>query len=119
MRTRRAPPVCRRRVMVLIVVTCLLLITLDKRGNPIIDGLRSVFDRITQPVDTATNALVLPLERAWYGITNYEDLEDENARLRDQLEQVRGSQDSNKTVLISKIKTLFPSKSPAKYKLIK
>ena len=82
----------RRRVMVLIVVTCLLLITLDKRGNPIIDKMRGAFDRLTQPVDTATNALVLPLERAWYGITNYEDLEDENARLRDQLEQMRGSE---------------------------
>ena len=90
----------RRRVMVLVVVTCLLLITLDKRGNPVIDKLRSAFDRITRPVDIATEALVLPLERAWYGITNYEDLENENARLRDQIEQMKGSDIEARTAIL-------------------
>ncbi len=90
----------RRRVMVLVVVTCLLLITLDKRGNPIIDKLRTAFDRITRPVDIATEALVLPLERAWYGVTNYEDLEKENARLRDQIEQMKGSDIEARTAIL-------------------
>lgn len=90
----------RRRVMVLVVVTCLLLITLDKRGNPVIDKLRSAFERITRPVDIATEALVLPLERAWYGITNYEDLEKENARLRDQIEQMKGSDIEARTAIL-------------------
>ena len=34
---------------------------------------------------------MLPLERAWYGMTNYDDLERENAALRDQIEHMKGS----------------------------
>ena len=82
----------RRRVMFLVVVTCLLLITLDKSGNPIMDKMRVAFDRLTRPIDIATETIVLPLERAWYGVTNYEDLEKENARLRDQIEQMKGAE---------------------------
>ncbi len=105
----------RRRVMVLIVVTCLLLITLDKRGNPIIDKMRVAFDRLTQPVDTATNALVLPLERAWYGITNYEDLEDENARLRDQIEQMRGAEIEARSAIMQYRELLQQTQLTSKY----
>ncbi|MDO8389804.1 MAG: rod shape-determining protein MreC [Actinomycetota bacterium] len=82
----------RRRVVLLVVLTCLLLITLDKQGNPLTDRARRVFDVMLRPVDAATNAIVLPLERAWYGITNYEDLETENAALRDQIEHMRGTE---------------------------
>lgn len=82
----------RRRVVLLVVLTCLLLITLDKQGNPFTDRARRVFDVMRRPVDAATNAIVLPLERAWYGITNYEDLETENAALRDQIEHMKGTE---------------------------
>ena len=73
----------RRRVILLVVLTCVLLITLDKRGNPIIDRVRSVFSTlIMRPVDTATNAVVLPLERAWNGIVNYDDVQRYEERLQ-------------------------------------
>ena len=81
----------RRRIVLLVVLTCLLLITLDKQGNPIIDRARRAFDILLSPADTATRALVLPVERAWYGVSNYHDLERENAVLRDQIEHMKGS----------------------------
>ncbi|MDO8364995.1 MAG: rod shape-determining protein MreC [Actinomycetota bacterium] len=81
----------RRRVLALVVITCLLLITLDKRGNPIIDRARSVFATLLSPLDTSTRAIALPIERAWYGISNYDDLERENQALRDQLQTLRGT----------------------------
>ncbi len=81
----------RRRVVLLVVLTCLLLITLDKQGNPFIDRARRAFDILLSPVDTATRAVVLPVERAWYGVSNYHDLERENAVLRDQIAHMKGS----------------------------
>jgi rod shape-determining protein MreC len=81
----------RRRVLLLVVLTCVLLITLDKRGNPVIDNMRSVFARVMRPFDTATKAVVLPLERAWHGVTGYDDLLRQNQALQDQLEHVKGN----------------------------
>lgn len=81
----------RRRVIALVVLTCLLFITLDKRGNPVIDRVRGVLATILQPIDTATRAIALPIERTWYGITNYADLERENEALRDQIEHQKGN----------------------------
>lgn len=81
----------RRRVILLVVLTCVLLITLDKRGNPVIDRTRGVFARIIQPFDTATRAISLPIERAWNGVTNYDDVERENEALRDQIEHMKGN----------------------------
>ncbi|MFZ4719699.1 MAG: rod shape-determining protein MreC [Ilumatobacteraceae bacterium] len=81
----------RRRVLLLVVLTCVLLITLDKTGNPIIDRVRSVAARVVKPVDTAIEAIALPIERAWNGIADYDDVQRENEALRDQLEHVKGN----------------------------
>ncbi len=81
----------RRRVVALVVLTCLLFITLDRNGNPVIDRARGVVATVLQPIDTATRAITLPLERVWYGITNYDDVERENQALRDQIEHQRGN----------------------------
>lgn len=81
----------RRRVIALVVLTCLLFITLDRNGNPVINRIRSVVATVMRPLDTATEAITLPIERAWYGITNYDDLERENEALRDQIEHLKGN----------------------------
>lgn len=81
----------RRRVILLVVLTCVLLITLDKRGNPVIDRTRGVFARIIQPFDTATEAIALPIQRAWNGVLNFDDVQRENEALRDQIEHMKGN----------------------------
>lgn len=81
----------RRRVVALVVLTCLIFITLDRNGNPVIDRVRGVLATVLQPIDTATRAITLPLERTWYGITHYDDVERENQALRDQLEHQKGN----------------------------
>jgi rod shape-determining protein MreC len=81
----------RRRVVALVVLTCLLFITLDRNGNPVIDRVRGVLATVLQPIDTATRAITLPIERTWYGITNYDDVERENQALRDQIEHQKGN----------------------------
>ncbi|HQZ34940.1 MAG TPA: rod shape-determining protein MreC [Ilumatobacteraceae bacterium] len=81
----------RRRVVALVVLTCLIFITLDRNGNPVINRVRGVLATVLQPIDTATRAITLPLERTWYGITHYDDVERENQALRDQLEHQKGN----------------------------
>ena len=81
----------RRRVVALVVLTCVLFITLDRNGNPVIDKARGVVATVLQPIDTATRAITLPVERTWYGITNYDHVKRENQALRDQIEHQRGN----------------------------
>ena len=90
----------RRRVILLVVLTCLLLVTLDKRGNPFIDRTRSAFAVVLRPFDAAVDAVALPIERAWNGIAGYDDLERENEMLRDQVERMKGSEiEAQSTIL--------------------
>jgi len=78
-----------------------LLITLDKRGNPVIDRARGVFSAlIMRPVDTATNTIVLPLERVWDGITNYDDVRRERDALYDQVQHMRGDDVKAQTAIL-------------------
>ncbi|MEI8239005.1 MAG: rod shape-determining protein MreC [Actinomycetota bacterium] len=81
----------RRRVIALVVLTCLLLITLDKRGNPVIDRARGVFATVLTPFDTAARAISMPVERAWKGVTKYGNVQRENQALRDQIEHLKGN----------------------------
>ena len=97
----------RRRVILLVVLTCLLLITLDKRGNPVIDRARGVFATlIMRPVDTATNTVVIPLQRAWDGITNYDDLKKERDALYDQVQHMRGNDVKAQTAILEELELL-------------
>ncbi len=49
------------------------------------------FARVLQPVDTATKAISLPIERVWYGISNYDNVQSERDALRDQIEHMKGN----------------------------
>ena len=82
----------RKRVFVLLVLTSLLLITLDRRNNVVIDRVRSGFQTALQPFDTAADAIARPIARAWDGITDYDRLEKENQALRDQLDAAKGAE---------------------------
>lgn len=82
----------RRRLIALLVLTSLLLLTLDTRGNRVLDGARSVFVRVLEPVETAADVVTTPFVNAWRGVTEYDDLKDENQDLRDQLAAQRADQ---------------------------
>jgi len=83
--------VSRRRAIALLALSSILLITLDIQGNSVVQGLRGVFGTIFQPVQSSARVITRPLENAWQGITNYGELESENARLQDQLDQQEGA----------------------------
>lgn len=83
--------VSRRRAIALLALSSILLITLDIQGNSVVRGLRGVFGAIFQPVQSSARVITRPLENTWRGITGYGELESENSRLQDQLDQQEGA----------------------------
>ena len=81
----------RRRLIALLVLTSVLLITLDLRGSAIINRARSVFSLVIEPFDSAARVVSRPVINAWHGITNYDDLQKENDALRAQLDAQKGA----------------------------
>lgn len=82
----------RRRVIVLLILTSILLITLDQRGNAAIDRGRSAFSLVLEPFDTASRTISRPVINAWHGIANYDDLQRENEALRAEVDNQRGAE---------------------------
>jgi rod shape-determining protein MreC len=83
-------PVGRRRVLALFVITALVLLTFDQRGNRVLDSLRTNFITITGPLRSVARVAAQPVENAWNGITRYDDLKKENDELRDRIEAQDG-----------------------------
>jgi rod shape-determining protein MreC len=90
----------RRRVIIALLLTSALLLTLDLRGNPVIDTARDVSKRVMQPIENATEAVTNPIERAWKGIVDYDDLERENQALQDRIDRLEGTQASAEASVI-------------------
>lgn len=85
-------PVGRRRIIVLLILTAILLLTMDVRGSRFLDGTRSAFVWALSPVETAIRVVARPVGNALNGITNYPSLEDENARLQELIDSQRGAE---------------------------
>ena len=82
----------RKRVIALLVLSSLLLITLDIRGNEAIDRARGVFSVVMSPFDTAARTISRPIVNAWDGITDYDRLRRENEALREQIDRQTGAE---------------------------
>ena len=90
----------RKRVILALLLTTVLFLTLDLRGNPVIDRAREGFSAALSPVQSATQVVTNPLERAWHGITNYDDLEQENLALQEQVDRLIGTQAAAEAAVI-------------------
>jgi rod shape-determining protein MreC len=90
----------RKRVILALLLTTVLLLTLDLRGNPAIDAAREGFTRVMRPVETATQVVTNPIERVWNGIANYDDLEQENIALQEQVDRLIGTQAAAEAAVI-------------------
>lgn len=82
----------RRRVIILLVLTSILLITLDTRGNALIDRARSTLSLLLEPFDSAARTISRPVQNAWSGIVSYDDLRRENEDLRAEIATQRGAE---------------------------
>jgi cell shape-determining protein MreC len=82
----------RRRTMIILLLTSILLITLDLRGNAVFNAARSGFGYAMRPFEIAGDVVTRPVTRVWDGMTKVDDLERENARLQQQVDTQRGDQ---------------------------
>jgi rod shape-determining protein MreC len=89
----------RRPVLVLIVVTAVALITLDVRGSGPISAARGGAHDVVDPIASVFGAVFSPVGDWVDGVTSASSLKDENARLRRQLDAVRGQQAAARTAV--------------------
>ena len=75
--------ISRRRAIVLLTLTSIILITLDLRDSGIVDFARSSFGIVFRPIESTARVLTRPVKNTWNGITHYNDVVAENKRLRD------------------------------------
>lgn len=81
----------RRRAIILLVLTAIILITLDLQNSSVVSGLRDAFGAIFRPVESTTRVVTRPISNAWHGIFDYNDVLDENDRLREKVAQQEGA----------------------------
>ena len=103
----------RRRVILALILTSALLLTLDLRGNPIVDRARDVMAVVIDPVDTAVGVITTPAQRAWNGIINYDDLERENEALQEEVDRLIGTQVSGEAAVLQAQEILALNNLPA------
>jgi len=82
-----SPPTGSRTRLALVVAASVTLVTLGLRDAPVIRDLREGAATVTNPIESGVDAVTRPVRNAWHGVSDYEDLQDENKRLRDQLEE--------------------------------
>lgn len=90
----------RKRMMLALLLTSVLLLTIDLRGNAVVDGVREGFSRVLGPVQSATGVVTNPLVRVWNGIVHYDDLERENLALQEQVDRLIGTQAAAQAMVI-------------------
>ena len=78
------PSGSRTRIAVLVLASVTLL-TVGLRDAPVVRDVREGAATVVSPVEGAADAVTSPFRNAWHGITDYEDLRDENERLRAQV----------------------------------
>lgn len=90
----------RRRVIVALALTSILLLTLDLSGNRVFDGLRSAASVVTQPVRTAADVATRPVVRLWRSFRDYDRIIEENRALRAQVDAQRSAEIAAQNAII-------------------
>jgi rod shape-determining protein MreC len=86
--------------MVILLLTSVLLITLDLRGNAVFNAARTGFGYAQRPFEIAGKVVTRPVERVWDGMTRVDDLERENELLQRELDKQRGDQVAGQAALL-------------------
>jgi rod shape-determining protein MreC len=81
-----------RFVLALLLLTAVTLATLDARGFGPVASTRTVALTVLSPFRTAADWATSPVRSTWNGVWGYRDLEEENAQLRAELDELRGSE---------------------------
>lgn len=80
-----------RHRLVLLALTAITLLTVDLNGFGPIESAQRVTRDVLHPVTSLATTIFSPVGDAWNSIFNYGDLEDENAALRAELDDLKGA----------------------------
>lgn len=80
----------RRPIIALIVITCLVLITLDTNGNGVIASVRHTARDAIAPVQDLVDSAFDPVADVFDGVTKVDGLERDNAELRARVARLEG-----------------------------
>ncbi|MEZ5309147.1 MAG: rod shape-determining protein MreC [Microthrixaceae bacterium] len=78
-----------RYLLLILTLAAITIATLDARGVGIISSARDSSRDALGPVGDFGNWVSTPFRNAWNGITNYDDLKQENERLQQQVDELK------------------------------
>ena len=84
---RRGRP---RFTVLVMVLASITVLTLDAKDVPVIGSIRSGALDALAPVGSAFNTVTKPFRNAWKGVSDYDELEEENQRLQAEIDRLRG-----------------------------
>jgi rod shape-determining protein MreC len=87
-----------RSLLLMLVVTSLVLVTIDSGNNGIVNTLRAQAHNIISPVQSVVDDAFSPLRNITNGITKYSSVRDENARLKKQVADLHAQRLKNRGV---------------------
>jgi rod shape-determining protein MreC len=76
----------RRFTLVLLIITSLALVSLDERGSAIIDSARTAAQDVVSPLQDAADSVINPVSDWLDGLGRANELQDQNEKLRRQLD---------------------------------
>jgi len=79
-----------RLTIALLILTSITVLTLDFRDSAVVSGAREVAATVFSPLRGVAETVTDPFANAWNGVTEYDDLEAENERLRAELDEIEG-----------------------------
>ncbi len=79
----------RRLTLVLLIITSLALVSLDERGSAIIDSARTAAQDVVSPVQDLADDVINPVADWLDGLGRANELQDQNDKLRQQLDAAR------------------------------
>ncbi len=77
-----SPPSGSRTRLTLLVLASVTLLALGLRDVPVVRDLREGVATALDPVEGAIDSATSPIRNAWHGVTDYDELKAENARLK-------------------------------------
>ena len=81
----------RRRLIVVLLLTSVLLLTLDRSESGLVGGVKDAFGVVFRPVERFANVVSRPLSNVWRGVLDYSDMRKENLALKDLLVKQEGA----------------------------
>ncbi|MEK0414829.1 MAG: putative rod shape-determining protein MreC [Actinomycetota bacterium] len=79
------------RAIILLALAAVFFITLDLSGSSSTTSIRRAFSTIFAPVEGVARVVTRPVSNAWKAIRNYDDVIDENDRLKEQVALQEGA----------------------------